>query len=229
VQSNIEKFADDWELPFEDLSYALAVRETVHAAQRSVPWVRDRLVRLATEYVDGYELDVEAFEARLPDQLHEIDGAEDFNPFELIQKLQSGELPGLQMEPTELLASMRTDRQLPVLASLQRFGAVLEGYADAVIDTISTQAGPDRARIQEALQRHRVERGAAADFVDLMLGLQLGRTEYEQGQAFCTGVIERAGIEALNRLWEREAHLPTAAEFEAPGLWLARLELDLDA
>ena len=87
----------------------------------------------------------------------------------------------------------------------------------------------DRARIQEALQRHRVERGAAADFVDLMLGLQLGRAEYEQGQAFCTGVIERAGIDGLNRIWEREAHLPTAAEFEAPGLWLARLELDLDA
>lgn len=229
VVSNIEQFAHDWSLPFDELSYALVVRETVHAAQRSVPWVRERLVRLATEYVDGYELRVEAFEAQLPEEFTELDaGNGEFNPFELIEKMQSGELPGLQIEPTELLAGMRTERQGPVLELLQRFGAILEGYADAIIDTVSGHSGPNQSRIEEALRRHRVERGAAADFVDLMLGLQLGREDYERGHAFCAGVIERAGIDALNRLWERETHLPTPAEFEAPGLWLARLELNLD-
>ena len=39
---------------------------------------------------------------------------------------------------------------------------------------------------------------------------------------------ERAGIDGLNRLWEREAMLPTENEIAAPGLWLARIELDLD-
>jgi uncharacterized protein (DUF2342 family) len=29
----------------------------------------------------------------------------------------------------------------------------------------------------------------------------------------------------LNRLWESERMLPTPAELEAPGLWLARIEL----
>ena len=229
VVSNMEKFAADWTLPFEELAYALAVRESVHAAQRSVGWVRDRLVRLCTEYVDGYELQLDAFEQQMPDEYRHLEASgEDFNPFELMNKLQSGELPGLQMEPQELLAGMRSERQAPLLAELQRFAAVLEGYADVVIDTIDTHNTANHSRIEEALRRHRVERGAAADFVDTMLGLQLGRDEYEQGQTFCAGVIERGGIEALNRLWERESHLPTAPEFAAPGLWMARIELDLD-
>ncbi len=230
VVSNMEKFADDWSLPFEELAYALAIRESVHAAQRSVGWLRERLVRLCTEYVDGYELRIEAFEQQIPDEYRELESSgEEFNPFELIQKLQSGELPGLQMEPRELLAGMRSEGQGPLLAELQRFAAVLEGYADVVIDTIDTHNTASHSRIEEALRRHRVERGAAADFVDAMLGLQLGRQEYEQGQTFCSGVIERGGIAALNRLWEREQHLPTAAEFTAPGLWIARIELDLNS
>ena len=39
------------------------------------------------------------------------------------------------------------------------------------------------------------------------------------------GVVERAGDEALGRLWASPRELPTAAEVDAPGLWLARIEL----
>jgi uncharacterized protein (DUF2342 family) len=39
------------------------------------------------------------------------------------------------------------------------------------------------------------------------------------------GVLERAGTEGLRRLWTDEAHLPTPPEVDAPGLWLARIDL----
>ena len=39
------------------------------------------------------------------------------------------------------------------------------------------------------------------------------------------GVIERAGEEGLARLWESEKMLPSPPEIEAPGLWLARIDL----
>jgi uncharacterized protein (DUF2342 family) len=38
-------------------------------------------------------------------------------------------------------------------------------------------------------------------------------------------VVERGGLEALDRLWESEAMVPTPNELDAPGLWLARIEL----
>ena len=38
-------------------------------------------------------------------------------------------------------------------------------------------------------------------------------------------MVERAGFESLERLWESADTLPTPAEIEAPGLWLARIDL----
>jgi uncharacterized protein (DUF2342 family) len=84
---------------------------------------------------------------------------------------------------------------------------------------------PSFGMIDEALRRHRVDRGQAAAFVDRLLGLELDREHYDQGVAFCAGVVERAGVDGLNRLWEGPAMVPTQAELGAPGLWLARIEL----
>ena len=230
VVSNIEQFATAWEVPFDELAYALATREATHAAQRSVPWVRDRLVRLATNYVDGYEFRVDAFEAEIPADFEAALGNDegDFNPMELIAKMQSGEMQPFNLDPERMLAGMQTDQQQPILEELRRFSALLGAYADVVVDSVTKQQTANIQRIEEALKRHRVERGSAASFVDLMLGLSVSRADYEAATAFCTGVVERSGLDGLNRLWEREAHMPTASEFGAPGLWLARIDLNLD-
>ena len=231
VISNMEQFASDWEVPFDELTFALAARESVHSAQRSVPWVRERLVRLCSEYVAGFEMRVEAFEQQIPldfdmDQFANDDG--DIDPMAMLAKMQSGEIQPFAIDPAQLLSGMQSESQQPVLAELQRFSALLGAHADVVVSTINPRPTANIQRIDEALKRHRVERGSATSFVELMLGLQLDRSHYEAGAAFCAGVVDRSGIEGLNRLWEREAHMPTASEFEAPGLWLARLELDLE-
>ena len=41
-------------------------------------------------------------------------------------------------------------------------------------------------------------------------------------------VVERAGLEGAHRLWLSPRELPTPAELDAPGLYLARLEFDDD-
>ena len=103
--------------------------------------------------------------------------------------------------------------------------SVLEGYADVVVETIGARMVGAHGRIDEALRRHRLERGEAAAFVDRLLGLELDRRHYDEGAAFCRGVVERAGIDGLNRLWEGAHMVPTRPELEAPGLWLARIDL----
>jgi uncharacterized protein (DUF2342 family) len=50
---------------------------------------------------------------------------------------------------------------------------------------------------------------------------------YEQGQSFVRGIVERAGEDGLARLWKSAHELPTSAELSAPGLWLARIDLDV--
>jgi len=216
VVRNVDAFAEEWSLPADELRYALALREVVHGAQRSVPWVRDRLVRLASEYVGAYEMRMEAF----GDAFGEIDP---MNP---------GSMESLEelADPDRLLGAMRSERQAPLLAELQRFVSVLEGYTDAVAAELGAAMVASHVRIDEALRRHRLERGEAAMFVDRLLGLELDRDHYEAGGAFCRGVLERSdgAFGPLNRLWDAEAMVPTPAELEAPGLWLARIDLPED-
>ncbi len=101
----------------------------------------------------------------------------------------------------------------------------MEGYADHVMGRIGHRLIPTFDQIHEAIQRHRVERGEAERFIEGLLGLKLERAHYERGAAFVDGVVERADLEGLNRLWDRPAMLPTPNELDAPGLWLARIDL----
>jgi putative hydrolase len=232
VIGNVDRFASDWEIERRDLYFTLALREVVRCAPRSVGWVRDRLVRLSSEYVSGYETRPEVIEEKLGDLLgDDVDigdfdlagfDPETFNPMDPSTMPQ---FPAINVDPTALLDGLRAPAQDPVLAELQRFGSVLEGYADVVVDQLSRTLSPGALRVDEALRRHRVEHGRHTEFVEKMLGLALDRAHYETGAAFCRGVVERAGVDGLNRLWERESMLPTTNELEAPGLWLARIDL----
>jgi putative hydrolase len=209
VVSNIDAFEDAWSLPRDDLRFYVALHETVHAATRSVPWVRGRIVRLAVDYVSSYEIDPSAFEAEF--------GTIDPQDPEAMQRMTEN--------PERVLGAMQSPRQAAPREELQRLTTVVEGYADHVLTQIGRPLIPAFDRIHEAKQRHRVERGEAERFIEGLLGLKLERAHYEQGQAFVDGVVERAGVEGLNRLWDDPAMLPTPNELDAPGLWLARIDL----
>jgi putative hydrolase len=212
VVRNLDEFEEAWSLDRSDLRFTVALHEVVHAATRSVPWVRARLVDLATEYVSAYEVDP----AVLSERFGDLDPS---NP----ETLQ-----GLAERPEELLGAMTSARQGALLEQLRVFHAALEGYADHVLGRVGGRLVGSFAQVHEAVARHRLERGEATRFVEQLLGLTLERDDYELGAAFCAGVVERAGTEELNRLWESPRMVPTGPELEAPGLWLARIELDLD-
>jgi len=208
---NVEAFGEEWALPADDLRYALALREVVHGAQRSIPWVRDEIERLASDYVAAYEVQPDA----LQEQLGEI------NPMDPSSMSNLSQLS----DPNLLLGAMQSPRQAPLLEALQRFVSVIEGYTDVVVELLGERMMTSHARIDEALRRHRLDRGESAAFVDRLLGLELDRGHYEEGVAFSRGVVERGGFEQLNRLWSGIEMIPTRNELEAPGLWIARIDL----
>jgi uncharacterized protein (DUF2342 family) len=82
--------------------------------------------------------------------------------------------------------------------------------------------------LTEALRRRRVETAEADRFVERLLGLELTQAVYDKGTNFVEGVIERAGADGLAHLWESEDMLPSPPEVDAPGLWLARIDLPGD-
>ena len=62
VVPNLAAFEEAWSIERRDLRFAVALHEVIHAAERSVPWVRAKLVGLAIEYVSAYEVQPAAFE-----------------------------------------------------------------------------------------------------------------------------------------------------------------------
>ena len=214
VATHIDDFESAWSLRRADLRFTLAVHEVVHAALRSVPWVAARLQRLAGEYVRSYRLDLGALAERLG-------GLDPTDP---------AAFESFTLDPRDVLGAMAHPDQAEVQQRLRIFATVLEGYADTVVAHVTERLVPTGAQIHEALIRHRIERGEAGRFIDAILGIDLGRDDYERGRRFCAGVVERAGLDGLTRLWTDEAMVPTPAELDAPGLWLARIDLpDADA
>jgi uncharacterized protein (DUF2342 family) len=79
--------------------------------------------------------------------------------------------------------------------------------------------------LTEALRRRRLEETGGTRILGQLFGVALDEASYERGQSFIRGIVERAGEEGLSRLWQSERELPTPPELDAPGLWLARIDL----
>ena len=106
--------------------------------------------------------------------------------------------------------------------------AVIAGYVDHLMDGIGVTLITSYDQLTEALRRRRVQADPSDRFVERLFGLELTQAQYDRGSAFVDGVVERAGTDGLARLWHSERELPTPAEVDAPGLWLARIELEPD-
>jgi putative hydrolase len=209
IVPNLEAFHAAWSIPADDLRFYLALGEAVRSRIVARPWVRERLVRLASEYVSSFRVDTAALEAQL--------GAIDIS--------DPSSFEDAMLDPDALLGAMQSPEQLAVLEQFQLTTAVLESYADFVVERLAEPMLTSLSTIREAMRRHRVERSEADRFIQRLLGLDPSRRLHDQAAAFWRGVAERAGAPALDRLLEAESMLPTPAELEAPGLWLARIEL----
>jgi uncharacterized protein (DUF2342 family) len=120
---------------------------------------------------------------------------------------------------------MQTPQQLDTLNLIQAIVVAIVGYVDDVVAQTAPKLMPSAPIIDEALRRKRATESEGRRFVERLLGVELERAQYERGQRFVEGVRERDS-DALDRLWRGVRFLPTPAEVDAPGLWLARTELD---
>jgi putative hydrolase len=137
-------------------------------------------------------------------------------------------MPDLQSlfgDPETLLGAIQSPEQQQLLPQLEALVAVIVGYVDHVMDGIGGGLIGTYSMLTEALRRRRVEVAPSDRFVERLFGLELTQPQYDRGAAFVEGVAERAGDAGLGRLWESERTLPTPAEVDAPGLWLARIDL----
>jgi putative hydrolase len=209
VPASINAFASDWSLPADDLRLWVCLSELAHHAVLGRPHVRARLDALLGAYARGFNIDPAAIGAHL-------DGIDLSDP---------SALPGVLDNPEALLGAVQTAGQQETLSQLSTLVAALEGYVDHVVDAIGHRLIASYGPLTEAVRRRRVEATDADRLISQLLGLEMSQAAFDRGAAFVRGVVERAGAEGLARLWHSEHELPTAAEVDAPGLWLARIDI----
>jgi putative hydrolase len=212
VGRNVDEFAADWSLPDDDLRLWVCVHELTHHAVLGLPHVRARLDDLLNRYAAGFEADPNALEER-------------FGQFDLSDAEGMAGLQSMFNDPEAVLGAVQSPAQRELLPHLDALVAVIIGYADHVMDTIGEGLIGSYGMLAEALRRRRVTADESSRFVERLLGLELTQEQCERGETFIQGIVERAGKPGLDRLWRSERELPTPAEVDAPGLWLARIDL----
>jgi len=212
VAANLDDFADEWSLPSQDLRLWVCLHDIAHSLVLSVPHVADTLNRMLLEYAAGFRPDAGALQQQL-------EGLDLNDP---------SALEGLQDtfgNPESILGAIQTSQQAEMAPRLEALTAVIVGYVDHIMDSIGENLIGSYGQLTEALRRRRVEADPSDRFIERMLGLELTQAQYDRGLAFVEGVRERAGEDGLAKLWESERSLPTPNEVDAPGLWLARIEI----
>ncbi|HEX2064023.1 MAG TPA: zinc-dependent metalloprotease [Acidimicrobiales bacterium] len=209
VPVNVNAFAQDWSLPLDDVRLWICLSEIGHHAVLGRPHVGRRLDELLRGHVGGFRADPAALEEKL--------GA--------VDPTDPASFQAVLGDPTELLGAIQTPEQQTVRQQLAALVAAVEGYVDHVLDTVGRKLIGSYGPLTEALRRRRVEGTDGSRFVERLFGLELGRAQFERGAAFVSGVVDRAGEDGLSRLWRSERELPTPAEVDAPGLWLARIDI----
>ncbi len=212
VPSNIDGFAADWEIPVDEMRLWVLAHELAGHALFEVDHVRTVLTELVRQHVGGFRPDPTA----VADRLGSLD-VEAGDPMAALQQALG--------DPEVLLGAVTSPAQVALRPRLDALIAVVVGYTDWVVDAVAVRVvGGNALRIAEAVRRRRVETTSSDSFVESLLGIRLGDAQVARGKAFVQGVVDRRGDDALRPLLERPDAIPTPAEVDAPGLWLARLE-----
>jgi putative hydrolase len=212
VPATIDAFAKAWSLAIDELRLWACLQEIATHAVLNVTHVRTALENLLRHHVAGFRPDPSAL-------MDKLEGLE-FGDADAATALQR-----TLGDPEVLLGAVQTPEQLAQLPRLDALVATIIGYVDHVVDRAASMLLGSHRQIGEAVRRRRVEHSPEDIFVERLLGLRLSRQQVERGRAFVDGVLERAGEDGLALLFAAAGNLPTPAEVDAPGLWLARLDV----
>lgn len=188
----------------------VALHEGTHAAHfAAAPWLRTHLGGLTEELLAG-------------SSLHS-------SPQELLNRARRV----ATSDPRQTLAALRESDPLTLLAAeasratiaeVQATMAVIEGYAEHVMDAAAGDLGDVVPQLRAGIERRREARSPLVRLLAWLLGFEMKLRQYRDGKRFADGVVQRGGIDGLNRAWADAASLPSLDELHDPGGWIGRVQ-----
>ncbi|MDH4075603.1 MAG: zinc-dependent metalloprotease [Acidimicrobiia bacterium] len=216
VPATIDQTAAQWGVPVDDLRLWVLVEELATHAVLSRPHVGRRLESLLIDFAAAFRPNPEAI-------------AERFASFESLTDLsQLQEMSEQLSDPDAVLTLMRSPAHDLLAPQFEALVAAVLGFVSHTVDEICRRLVGSHDEIRARFRQRAVDVAPADRFMERLLGVEITERTLGRGDRFIDGIVTRAGDEGLERLWADELDLPTAAEIDAPGLWLARIGFDAD-
>ena len=181
-----------------DFRLWVVLHELTHRAQfEGNPWLRQYFLDSVHRFLGEMDLDVGSLVQRLSEAVRSEDG-----------------LPlGVRLLKPE------QRRQFDALQALM---SLVEGHGNFVMDRISDDLIPTAPRMRRALREGGLSSSPMAKLIAKILGLEMKKRQYEEGQIFCSAVFEHGGRQALQLAFSSPEMLPTLEEIRNPASWINR-------
>lgn len=209
VQPNIRNIEASLHLPSDQFRLWLALHETTHAFEfEGHPWVREHMNAMIDEYFSFLTQDAE-FLKRGMSSLRAI-----WERTRNTEDRATGSWIELVMTPEQ--------RQL--FARMQATMAVIEGYSNYIMNAVGRRLMRDYALIAQRFEHRQVMRSPSEQLFARLTGLETKLEQYRLGEQFINEIVELAGRETVERIWEGPEMLPTLTELRTPREWLNRIQ-----
>lgn len=203
VTANLEAFGADLDVSADDVLLYVALREAAHQRLFAhVPWLRDHLIGAVADYARGIEIDAEAIQSRVEEQMRGVDPTDP----ESMQQLLEGGMFDLPRSPGQEAALQRLEVTL----------ALVEGWVDEVVGQATAERMPTAGRLQEIFRRRRAAGGPAEQTFATLVGLELRPRRLRDASTLWGSLRTRQGTEARDGVWMHPDLLPTAADLDDP-------------
>jgi coenzyme F420 biosynthesis associated uncharacterized protein len=137
----------------------------------------------------------------------------------LKDRAASGSTPGRGA----ILDLLQDPEEKASLSHLTAVMSLLEGHANVVMDAVDAGIVPSVKTIRQRFNARGKDRGVIEKFIRSLLGLDAKMKQYSDGAKFVRAVVDVAGMDGFNRVWEAPANLPTEEEIHNARIWLDRM------
>ncbi|MGZ4661260.1 MAG: zinc-dependent metalloprotease [Arthrobacter sp.] len=211
VAPNIVSVERELNVAPEDFRLWVCLHEQTHRVQfAAAPWLRHHMLEQIDE-LSGHLLgNVDSLMERASAAARSLK-----------DRSASGNTPGRGA----ILDLLQDPEEKAAISHLTAVMSLLEGHANVVMDAVDASIVPSVKTIRQRFNDRGKDRGVIEKFIRSLLGLDAKMRQYSDGARFVRAVVDVAGMEGFNKVWDSVDHLPTEPEIHDAKLWLDRMGL----
>ncbi|NUU33179.1 zinc-dependent metalloprotease [Arthrobacter sp. C9C5] len=211
VAPNIISVERELNVAPEDFRLWVCLHEQTHRVQfAAAPWLRHHMLEQIEDLSEHLLGNVDSIMERAAAAAKALK-----------DRAGSGAAPGRGA----ILDLLQDPAERAAISHLTAVMSLLEGHANVVMDAVDASIVPSVKTIRQRFNARGTDRGVIEKFIRSLLGLDAKMRQYSDGSKFVREVVDAAGMQGFNKVWESADHLPTEPEIHDSKLWLNRMGL----